>query len=71
MPRQAVPFLNVRGTAKDESLPLLFGNGTAYGFEGDDTISDSSRKRCDLRQQQEMRVRAFWGMGNLKFAYIM
>ena len=32
------PFLDIRGTDDDETIPMFFGGGSAYGYEGDDTI---------------------------------
>ena len=32
------PFLDIRGTKGDETIPMFFGGGSAYGYEGDDTI---------------------------------
>ncbi|MCR5600011.1 MAG: hypothetical protein K6G33_04635, partial [Ruminococcus sp.] len=33
------PFLDVRGTDADETIPMFFGGGTANGYEGDDIIN--------------------------------
>ena len=36
------PFLDIRGTNNDETIPVFFGNGSAYSYDGDDTINGSN-----------------------------
>ncbi len=33
------PFLDIKGTKGGDSIPMFFGGGSAYGFEGDDIIN--------------------------------